>query len=199
MSYIGGLYESLPPTGSDILVQCPWICSKTQMRKTPNTKKKKHTKKKWALPCEGTEVEQSSTCSSHIGHSLENSIGDQRTNDLSVYINRLKQMKHNDEKKSEETGVTYVALHILRTGSENLLPISSQATPDKSRARSRERITKRVRLRICLRHLHPRLRSHVIIHLWHSNKNQNKDLTVSNWLIPKFIGTKKQNFFAPDS
>ena len=44
ISYIGGLYESLPPTGSDIRVQCPWGRSKTHMRKTPNTKKKAYQK-----------------------------------------------------------------------------------------------------------------------------------------------------------
>ena len=65
-------------------------------------------------------------------------------------------MKH---QSYEHEGLTYVALHILRAG--------SQSTSDKAR----EGIAKWVRLR----HWHPRVWSHVvIIHLCHSNKTRPK-------------------------
>jgi len=49
------------------------------------------------------EVEQSSTCSSHTGHSLENSIEDRRSSDLSV---NFQPVKTNETPSNEQTGKT---------------------------------------------------------------------------------------------
>jgi hypothetical protein len=69
---------------------------------------------------------------------------------------------------------TYIALHILRTRSQNFLSICTQSTFNKSRASSIEGIPKWSGLRVGRRSWHPRLRSHIVIHFctWEGEKSE---------------------------